>query len=130
MYPNEVLFVDKFLSELVKMKVKNIPFRTEKYRKGVSAMKLFFDDHADEIDPGFSDIRLLFLNGGQKNFAMAIMNANGNQISLQNPKLERANVCANEEWANQVLDDDTLSIPNSFIEGITRAFCEAAGVSC
>lgn len=128
MYANEVLFVDKFLSKLKMMNVVSIPFRTSEYRAGIHAMKQYYEDNAENLDESVSDIRLLFLNNGQKDFADAIMAVNGNKISLQNPRLEKASIIMPLKRAQFSLADNMLNIPDDFITEITQAFCHAAGV--
>ena len=128
MYANEILFVDKFLAKLRMLRVESIPFRTLEYRDGVRAMKQYFEEHAHELADNFSDIGLLFLNSGQKDFADAIMAVNGGRISLQNPRLEKANVQMTEKRAQLALEDETLNIPEAFITDITLVFCEAANI--
>lgn len=129
MYINEILFVDKFLSKLKMMKVVSIPFRTSEYRAGVHAMKQYYAENAENLDENYSDIRLLFLNNGQKDFADAIMAVNGGKISLQNPRLEKATIIMPSKRAQFSLVDNMLNIPDEFITEITQAFCHAAGVS-
>ena len=129
MYANEILFVDKFLSKLKLLKVEWIPYRTDAYRAGVRSMKNYYEDHVEELHESLSDISLLFLNGGQKDFADAIMAVNGGRISLQNPRLEKATIQMSEIRAQLALDDDILDIPDTFITQITQAFCEGAGVT-
>ncbi len=128
MYANEVLFVDKFLSKLKMMNVVSIPFRTSEYRAGVRAMKQYYEDNAGNLDESVSDIRLLFLNNGQKDFADAIMAVNGNKISLQNPRLEKASIIMPLKRAQFSLADNLLNIPDEFITEITQVFCHAAGI--
>lgn len=127
MYANELLFVDKFLAKLKTMKVESIPFRTTEYRDGVHAMKVYFRDHMNDLDVQLHDIRLLFLNGGQKDFADAIMTMNGDRISLQNPYLESANIKTTDEMAEVSLaDNKRLDISDTFLTDITKEFCKAA----
>lgn len=128
MYANEILFVDKFLSKLKMLEVDSIPYRTDAYRTGVCAMKHYYEAHEDELTENLSDISLLFLNGGQKDFADAIMAVNGGRISLQNPRLEKATIQMTGRRAQLALNDRILDIPDTFITEITRAFCAGAGV--
>lgn len=128
MYTNEILFVDKFLSKLKMMNVDSIPFRTKEYRAGVHAMKQYYEDNAGDLDESVSDISLLFLNNGQKDFADAIMAVNGNKISLQNPRLEKASIIMSMKRAQFSLADNLLNIPDEFISEITRVFCRAADI--
>lgn len=128
MYSNEILFVDKFLSKLKMLDVASIPFRTSRYRAGVHAMKQYYEENAGDLDESVSDIRLLFLNSGQRDFADAIMAVNGNRISLQNPRLEKATIIMPLDRAQLSLSDDLLHIPDVFMAEITRAFCHAANV--
>ncbi len=128
MYANEILFVDKFLSKLKLMNVDSIPYRTDAYRVGVRSMREYYEAHIEELSENLSDISLLFLNGGQKDFADAIMAVNGGRISLQNPRLERATIKMPVGRAQLALKDDILDIPDTFITGITEAFCEGANV--
>lgn len=129
MYANEILFVDKFLSKLKMLKVDSIPYRTDAYRAGVGSMKNYYEAHEEELDENLLDIGLLFLNGGQKDFADAIMAFNGGKISLQNPRLEKATIQMTKKRAQLALDDNILDIPETFITEITQAFCTGAGVS-
>ena len=128
MYANEILFVDKFLSKLKMMNVFTIPFRTSEYRAGVNAMKQYYEDNAGDLDESVSDIRLLFLNNGQKDFADAIMAFNGGKISLQNPRLEKATIIMPLKRAQFSLTDNLLNISDEFITEITQVFCHAAGI--
>lgn len=128
MYANEILFVDKFLSKLIQMNITQIPFQTARYRDGVYAMKHYFENHIDELGDIYKDVKLLFLNGGQNDFATAIMNSNGHQISLRNPKLETAMLKKDKVWAEKALADPMLDLPDRFMTEITEAFCEAAGI--
>lgn len=128
MYANEILFVDKFLSKLKLLEVDCIPYRTDAYRAGVRSMKNYYEAHVEELHENLSDISLLFLNGGQKDFADAIMAVNGGRISLQNPRLERATIQMSEIRAQLALNDNILDIPDTFVTQITQAFCEGAGV--
>lgn len=128
MYTNEILFIDKFLSKLKMMHVGSIPFRTNAYRAGVHAMKRYYEKNVHLLDENLSDIGLLFLNGGQKDFADAIMAVNGGRISLQNPRLEKASIQMTKKRAQLGLTDNELEIPDSFITEITQAFCDAADV--
>lgn len=130
MYPNERIFVDKFLSQLIKNGVKQIPFHTDAYSSGIQAMKKYFDKHCSELDSSLLDIRLVFLNSGQGDFSEAIMSTNGGRISLQNPALEVATIKMTRERADYSLNDnDYVQIPESFMEDITKAFCEAANIT-
>lgn len=126
MYPNEILFVDKFLSTLVALGVNNIPFKTERYRSGIRAMRAYYEQHADELPAGLRDIGLLFICDGEKDFANAIMEANGSEISLKNPSLEHATIQMSRERAEFSIADDKLDIPDTFMIEITTAFREAA----
>lgn len=128
MYANEILFVDKFLSKLKMLEVDIIPYRTDAYRAGVRSMKHYYEAHEEELAEGLSDIGLLFLNGGQKDFADAIMAVNGGRISLQNPRLEKATIQMTGSRAQLALNDQILDIPDAFITEITQAFCTGAGV--
>lgn len=129
MYANEILFVDKFLSKLKLMSVDSIPYRTDAYSAGVRSMKNYFNAHKEELEENVFDISLLFLNGGQKDFADAIMAVNGGRISLQNPRLEKASIQMTPKRAELSLDDrDILNIPETFLREITLAFCEGANV--
>lgn len=128
MYANEILFVDKFLSKLKMLEVDSIPYRTDAYRTGVRLMKHYYEAHEEELAENLSDIGLLFLNGGQKDFADAIMAVNGGRISLQNPRLEKATIQMTGSRAQLALNDKILDIPDAFITEITRAFCTGAGV--
>ena len=126
MYPNELLFVDKFLSKLAALGIRNIPYKTERYRNGVRAMRAYYELHADELSEELEDIELLFICDGEKDFANAIMIANGNEISLKNPSLENATIQMPIERANVSIADNRLNISDAFMNGITTAFCEAA----
>lgn len=126
MYPNEILFADKFLAKLKLLGVDSIPFRTKEYRNGVRAMKLYYREHNHVLDDDLSDISLLFLNNGEKDFADAIMEANGDRISLKNPRLERATLQMTTNRAHLALEDHELDIPDDFMEEITQTFCEHA----
>ena len=128
MYANEILFVDKFLSKLRMLEVNSIPYRTDDFRTGVSSMKHYYEEHEDELAENLSDIGLLFLNGGQKDFADAIMAVNGGRISLQNPRLEKATIQMTTKRAQLALNNNILDIPDTFITEITQAFCDGAGV--
>lgn len=128
MYSNEILFVDKFLSKLKLLKVNSIPFRTIEYKDGIHAMKQYYHAHFHELEEELSDIGLLFLNGGQKDFADAIMAVNGGRISLQNPRLEKASILMTVKRAQLALSDTELDIPDVFITEITKAFCAAANI--
>lgn len=128
MYENEVLFVDKFLAMLKRRNVKHIPFRTKEYRDGVCAMGDYYNSHSEELDKECSDISLLFVNSGQRDFADAIMAVNGNRISLQNPRLEVATINISDKWAQCAIKDKRLNVPDKFMAEITEAFCEAANV--
>lgn len=126
MYPNELLFVDKFLSKLVMCGVSSIPYKTECYRNGIRAMRAYYELHASELSDELDDIQLLFICDGEKDFANAIMAANGSEISLKNPSLERATIQMSKERAEISIADDRLDIPDTFMTEITNAFCEAA----
>lgn len=126
MYPNEILFVDKFLSKLLTFGVHNIPFKTESYRNGIRAMHDYYISHADEISDDLDDIELLFICDGEKDFANAIMAENGDEISLKNPSLENATIQKKLEQANLSIADDRLNIPDKFMTEITEAFCKVA----
>ena len=128
MYANEILFVDKFLSKLKMLEVDIIPYRTDAYKAGVRSMKHYYEEHEEELAEDLSDIGLLFLNGGQKDFADAIMAVNGGRISLQNPRLEKATIQMTGSRAQLALNDKILDIPDAFITEITQAFCIGAGV--
>lgn len=128
MYANEILFVDKFLSKLKLLNVPWIPYRTNAYRDGVHSMKEYYEEHEGELPESLSDIGLLFLNGGQKDFADAIMAVNGGRISLQNPRLERATIQMTETRASLALNDTILDIPDAFITEITEQFCIGAHI--
>lgn len=129
MYANETLFIDKFLSKLKLLNVDSIPYRTDAYRAGVRSMREYYETHIGELTDDVCDIGLLFLNEGQNDFADAIMAVNGDRISLQNPRLERATIKMTETRAQLALNDDLLNIPDIFVTGITKAFCEGADVS-
>ncbi len=128
MYANEILFVDKFLSKLKMLEVESIPYRTDAYRTGIRSMKNYYEAHEKELAENLSDISLLFLNGGQKDFADAIMAVNGGRISLQNPRLEKATIQMTGMRAQLALNDNILKIPDTFITEITQEFCKGAGV--
>lgn len=132
MYNNEILFVDKFLSMLKKFKISSIPFKNEQYRKGVTEMKRYFTERQANLDADLMDIKFLFMDEGEGDFAEAIMGANdGKMISfeLRNPYYENATVKMQEEDADYLLQDKELKLTYEFIEGITKAFCNGAGLS-
>ncbi|MCM1498933.1 MAG: hypothetical protein NC124_10765 [Clostridium sp.] len=128
MYMNEILFADKFLAKLKVMGKNSIPFKTRDYKNGIQAMKIYFFEHEDELDEGLSDIGMIFLNGGQRDFADAIMQANGDRISLKNPNLEVATIQMEPERVKMVLEDEELGISDMFITEITKVFCDAAHI--
>lgn len=129
MYPNEILFTDKFLSTLKLMGYTNIPYKTERYRSGVRAMKQYYELHKQELDKDTEDISLLFICSGEKDFAEAIMAVNGKDISLNNPSLEKATIQMPDQHAHLSIEDTELNIPDDFMKGITQAFCDAARIN-
>ncbi len=126
MYPNEILFTDKFLATLKLMGYTSMPYKTQEYRNGVRAMKKYYELHANQLSEGIDDIELLFIRNGEKDFAEAIMAVNGHDISLNNPSLEKASIQMSETKADLTIEDKELNIPDTFMKGITQAFCDAA----
>lgn len=131
MYNNEIIFINKFLSALRILGVTQIPFRNEAYRNGVYEMKRYFTEIQSQIDRKYYDIKMLFINNGESDFAEGIMNSNdGDMISfeLKNPLYEWASVKINEEDAIYILQDKEFELSNDIIMGLTKAFCAGAGV--
>ncbi len=126
MYPNEILFTDKFLATLKLMGRSSIPYKTQQYREGVRAMKQYYEEHMNELDERTEDIGLLFICNGEKDLAEAIMAVNGHDISLNNPSLEKASIQMSKKRARLSIEDTELDIPDIFMQGITQAFCDAA----
>ena len=131
MYNNEILFIDKFLSMLKKLEVPQIPFKNEKYRNGVYAMKSYFYEVQPLLDKSLYDIKLLFIDGGEGDLATGIMNCNdGNMISfeLKNPYYEMASIKIDDVDADYILDDETFGMPNDIIKNLALAFCRGAEI--
>ena len=131
MYDNEIIFINKFLAALRTLGVTQIPFRNQAYRRGVYAMKQYFMENHTNIDKKFDDLKMLFVDRGEGDFAEGIMNSNdGEMISfeLKNPLYEWANVKINEEDAAYILQKGDFDLSNDIIMGLTEAFCIGAGI--
>lgn len=131
MYNNELLFVDKFLSTLKDIGVDKIPFRNDKYHLGVREMQKCFRKMELEIDRKLHDIKLLFLESGEGDFAQAILELNdGKSISfeLHNPYYEEASIKMNKKLVSGILSDTELELSNEKILELTKAFCKGADV--
>lgn len=131
MYNNELLFTDKFLSALKRFGVDRIPFRNDKYRAGVRAMRRYFSSIQDKVCDDVKDVKLLFLDDGEGDFVEAIMSLNdGKEISfeLHNPYYEMATIKMSDKTVEYITQDDQLNLNNDIIDGLTIAFCEGAGV--
>ena len=94
-------------------------------------MKQYFRDNQINIDKKFDDLKMLFVDHGEGDFAEGIMNSNdGEMISfeLKNPLYEWANVKINEEDAMYILQKGDFDLSDDIIMGLTEAFCMGAGI--
>lgn len=122
----KVLFVKQFLATLVSEHVGTIPINNSLFRNGIENMAQYFSDHKTQFGPYANKIELLFLKystrGEYRQFAKVIESFNGRLVSLENPHYVKANIRLEAPYAEELLHNDELGIPEDVMTAIVEEF--------
>lgn len=126
MYNNELLFLNKFMAQLNKLGIYEIPFNNDKFRMGVESMKRYYDLHIKtRLNDDAKDVKLLFLDNG-KNFAKAIIFLDNINIFCIDSKknYETVFVKMPESTVKYISEDKSLNMDDDIIKNLTLSFLQ------
>lgn len=129
----KVLFVKQFLATLFNNKVETIPINNDRFGEGISNMAQYFHSHKDSFGPYVNKLELLFLKystkGEYRQFSKVIESFNGRLVSLENPYYVKANIRLEEPYAEELVHNQELEIPQDVMAEIVQEFRMGAGLT-
>ena len=132
-YIAEEIFIDKFLACLRKLDVRSIPFDNDNFYNGVEHMRQIFQTNEGKLGEISREISMLFIKnpyeGVFARFRDAISEQNGWYISFENPDYVNGILKITLTDADNILNEQNLTVPQKYLFDFARAFCEGANIT-
>lgn len=133
-YSNEFAFANEFISCLVLLGVKNIPFANQDFYDGVEKMAEYFTKNESKFGEAADKLSMLFnINPYEcvySRFRGLISERNGHGLSFVNPEYVISNTTWSQKGAEVHLNAHKSGLQREDIENMTKAFCEGAKIAC
>ncbi|MCL2253753.1 MAG: hypothetical protein FWC09_04845 [Lachnospiraceae bacterium] len=129
----KIIFVKRFLAEILDQGYKSIPINDERFMGGLDSMADYFQNHINQFGKSASKLEFLFLKyntrGEYRQFTKIIEGFNGRIVSLDNPRYINANIKLDKEYVDKLINGDELDINKNDFEQIVNCFISGAKLS-